>query len=236
MTTVVDSSVLVAALVDTGTEGAWAESVVDDGQLTCPELALAEASNILRRLELTGDLSRREATVAHENLLRLDLSLRDWLLTLLLAVGAGLVSLAYRRWLWRPRAAPDRSALALELPFFVVLNPVAEELFFRGAALFGLANLVGMPWAIAITSVVFGVHHVLARFPVSFLVLGTLGGAMFGIMTAQFGSIVPAIVMHAAADLAVFVAAGLMADRVWASDDPHRVERRPVDRLAAPTP
>jgi predicted nucleic acid-binding protein len=75
VTTVVDSSVLVAALVDTGTEGAWAESVVDDGQLTCPELALAEASNILRRLELTGDLSRREATVAHENLLRLDLSL-----------------------------------------------------------------------------------------------------------------------------------------------------------------
>ena len=59
---------------------------------------------------------------------------------------------------------------------------------------------------------------------------------MFGIMTAQFGSIVPAVVMHAAADLAVFVAAGLMADRVWASDDPHRVERRPVDRLAAPTP
>ena len=168
--------------------------------------------------------------------LRLDLSLRDWLLTLFLAVGAGLVSLAYRRWLWRPRAAPDRSALALELPFFVVLNPVAEELFFRGAALFGLANLVGIPWAITITSVVFGVHHILARFPVSFLVLGTLGGAMFGIMTAQFGSIVPAVVMHAAADLAVFVAAGLMADRVWASDDPHRVERRPVDRLAAPTP
>ncbi len=168
--------------------------------------------------------------------LRLDLGIRDWLLTLLLAVGAGLVSLAYRRWLWRPRAAPDRSALVLELPFFAVLNPVAEELFFRGAALFGLANLVGMPWAIAVTSVVFGAHHVLARFPVSFLVLGTLGGAMFGIMTAYFESIVPAIVMHAVADLAVFVAAGLMARRVWASDDPHRVERPPVDRLAAPTP
>jgi len=49
--------------------------VVADGQLTCPELALAEASNILRRLELAGDVSRREAAVAHENLLRLDLSL-----------------------------------------------------------------------------------------------------------------------------------------------------------------
>ena len=75
MTAVVDSSVLVAALVDTGPEGAWAESVVDGGQLTCPELALAEASNILRRLELTGDLSRLEATVAHESLMRLDLGL-----------------------------------------------------------------------------------------------------------------------------------------------------------------
>lgn len=168
--------------------------------------------------------------------LRLDLSLRDWLLTALLALGAGLVSLAYRRWLWPPRVAPDRSALALELPFFVVLNPVAEELFFRGAALFGLANLVGMPWAIAITSVVFGVHHVLARFPVSFLVLGTLGGALFGIMTAHFESIVPAVVMHAAADLAVFVAAGLMAQRSWASSDSQGVDQPPVDRIAAPTP
>ncbi|MCY3914270.1 MAG: CPBP family intramembrane metalloprotease [Chloroflexi bacterium] len=168
--------------------------------------------------------------------LRFDIYLRDWLLIALLAVGAGFVSLAYRRWLWRPRTAPDRSALALELPFFVVLNPVAEELFFRGAALFGLANLVGMPWAIAITSVVFGVHHALARFPVSFLVLGTLGGAMFGIVTAYYWSIVPAIVMHAAADFAIFVAAGPMARRAWANDPPQGVEPPPVDRLAAPTP
>jgi len=168
--------------------------------------------------------------------LHLDLDVRDWLLTALLAIAAGLVSLAYRRWLWRPRAAPDRSALALELPFFAVLNPVAEEVFFRGAALYGLANLVGMPWAIAITSVVFGVHHALARFPVSFLVLGTLGGAMFGIATAHFHSIIPAIVMHAAADLAIFVMAGLMARRTWANDLPHRVPQPPVDRLAAPTP
>ncbi len=165
-----------------------------------------------------------------------DMSLRDWLLTAALALGAGLVSLAYRRWLWRPRAAPDRSALALELPFFAVLNPVAEEFFFRGAALFGLANLVGMPWAIAITSVVFGVHHALARFPVSFLVLGTLGGAMFGIVTAHFESIYPAIVMHAAADLAIFVAAGLLAGRAWTNEDPPGVEHAPVDRLGAPTP
>ena len=75
MTTVVDSSVLVAALVDSGPEGAWAESVVGEGALTGPELALAEASNILRRLELSGRLSPPEAAGAHEGLLRLNLDL-----------------------------------------------------------------------------------------------------------------------------------------------------------------
>ena len=160
----------------------------------------------------------------------------DWLLVALLAAGAGLVSLTYRRWLWRPKVAPGLSAIVLELPFFGVLNPVAEELFFRGGALFGLANLVGMPWAIAITSIVFGVHHVVARFPISFLVLGTLGGALFGIMTAHFGSVAPAIVMHAAADLAVFVAAGLVADRYWSGDESPTDAPTSVDRLTVLAP
>jgi len=168
--------------------------------------------------------------------LRLNLGLLDWLLTAVLALGAALVSLAYRRWLWRPRTAPDRSALALELPFFAVLNPFAEELLFRGVAVFGLANVVGVPWAIAISSVVFGVHHALARFPISFLVLGTLGGAMFGIVTTFYWSIFPAIVIHAAADLAVFIAAGFMARGAWANDRLSEAEAPPVDRLAAPTP
>ena len=75
MTTVADSSVLVAALVDSGCEGMWAESVVADGPLLAPELVLAEASNILRRLELAGRLSRFEASSAHAGLLRLNLDL-----------------------------------------------------------------------------------------------------------------------------------------------------------------
>ena len=75
MTTVVDGSVLVAALVDSGREGRWAESVVAEGLLASPELALAEASNILRRLERTGRISRIEAESAHVDLLRLDLEL-----------------------------------------------------------------------------------------------------------------------------------------------------------------
>lgn len=75
MTVVVDASVLVAALVDSGREGQWAESVIAEGPLTGPELVLAESSNILRRLERAGNISRLEANSAHRDLLRLDLEL-----------------------------------------------------------------------------------------------------------------------------------------------------------------
>ena len=64
MTTVVDSSVLVAALIDSGSEGRWAESAIAGDALASPELALAEASNILRRLEQAEQISRIEATSA----------------------------------------------------------------------------------------------------------------------------------------------------------------------------
>lgn len=75
MTTVVDASVLVAALVDSGADGRWAEAMLVDDSPAAPELALAEASNILRRLERSREISRPEAAGAHADLLRLDLVL-----------------------------------------------------------------------------------------------------------------------------------------------------------------
>jgi predicted nucleic acid-binding protein len=72
---VVDSSVLVAALVDTGPNGTWAESVVARGSLHAPELARVEAMNILRRLELAKQLTTAEANAAHEDLMQLDMEL-----------------------------------------------------------------------------------------------------------------------------------------------------------------
>ena len=75
MTRVVDASVLVAALVDVGHAGRWAEAVLAEGPLAGPELALVEASDILRRLEQAGEISRLEATSAHRDLLRLALEL-----------------------------------------------------------------------------------------------------------------------------------------------------------------
>ena len=77
MTIVVDASVLVTALLDSGPEGEWAESALAGGSPTGPELVLAEAEagNVLRRLERAGEISRLEATSAYRDLLRLDLEL-----------------------------------------------------------------------------------------------------------------------------------------------------------------
>ena len=75
MTTVVDASVLVAALTDIGPDGLWAEPVISQDTLIAPELVLAEASNILRRLEQAGEISRADANEAHNDLLRLDVEL-----------------------------------------------------------------------------------------------------------------------------------------------------------------
>ena len=75
MSAVADASVLVAALADAGPDGEWAETAVSAEPLVAPELALVEATNILRRLELSGRVSPLEATAAQRDLLRLDIEL-----------------------------------------------------------------------------------------------------------------------------------------------------------------
>ena len=75
MTVVVDSSLLVAALVDSGDEGRWAEYAIGGDGLAGPELVLSETTNVLRRLEISGEISRFEAAAAHSDLLKLDIVL-----------------------------------------------------------------------------------------------------------------------------------------------------------------
>lgn len=75
MTTVIDASVLTAALIDAGPDGHWAEDVVGGGSLIAPELVLVETANVLRRLEHTHDISSYEANSAQRDLLRLELEL-----------------------------------------------------------------------------------------------------------------------------------------------------------------
>ena len=64
MTAVVDASVFVALLTDSGDEGEWAKSVVDEGPLAGPHFVLVETSNLLRRLELASRISRTDSADA----------------------------------------------------------------------------------------------------------------------------------------------------------------------------
>ncbi|MGH8593680.1 MAG: type II toxin-antitoxin system VapC family toxin [Gammaproteobacteria bacterium] len=72
---VVDASVLVAATVDAGPGGVWAEQVLARGPIYGPELVLVEAANILRRLERAKRLTTLEASCAHHDHMRLDVEL-----------------------------------------------------------------------------------------------------------------------------------------------------------------
>ena len=73
MSAVVDASVLVAARIDSQREGSWSRSAISQAPLAVPEMALAEATNTLRRLELSGTVSQTQATAAQRDLLRLSL-------------------------------------------------------------------------------------------------------------------------------------------------------------------
>lgn len=73
MSVIVDSSVIVAALIDTGPDGVWAEEIIDDQVLYAPELVGVEATNVLRRLERAKQITTAEANGAQEDLTQLEI-------------------------------------------------------------------------------------------------------------------------------------------------------------------
>lgn len=78
MTLVVDASVVVAALVDDGEVGRWAEAALGHRGLAAPHLMAFEAANILRRAALRGDISEDLARLAHTDLLDLTVEFADY--------------------------------------------------------------------------------------------------------------------------------------------------------------
>ncbi len=72
---VIDASMVVAALVDSGRDGRWAEALLVSDSLAAPHLLTAEASNILRRSALAGAISPELASLAHTDLLDLRVEL-----------------------------------------------------------------------------------------------------------------------------------------------------------------
>lgn len=75
MTLVVDASLVVAALIDTGADGTWADAVLGSDALAAPHLLPVEVANVLRRAMLAGDVSADSASLAHADLLKLRVDL-----------------------------------------------------------------------------------------------------------------------------------------------------------------
>jgi predicted nucleic acid-binding protein len=75
VTLVLDASLLVAGLVDTGPVGTWAEPLLTAEAMAAPHLMLVEAANILRRAALAGEISDDVASLAHHDLLGLRVEL-----------------------------------------------------------------------------------------------------------------------------------------------------------------
>ena len=75
MTLVVDSGLVVAALVDSGPVGTWADELIASDDLAAPHLMQVEAANVLRRAAIAGEISADVATLAHADLLSLRIEL-----------------------------------------------------------------------------------------------------------------------------------------------------------------
>ena len=75
MTLVVDASLVVAALVDSGPVGVWAERRLGSGEIVAPHLLPVEVASVLRRAEHADEISTDVATLAYRDLLDLPLGL-----------------------------------------------------------------------------------------------------------------------------------------------------------------
>jgi predicted nucleic acid-binding protein len=75
MSVVVDASVVVAALVDDGPVGRWAETILSSDALAAPHLVYAEVANIFRRAAQCSEISHETASLAHADLLALRIEL-----------------------------------------------------------------------------------------------------------------------------------------------------------------
>ena len=72
---VCDASALAALLLDSGPDGQWVTHTINSGQILAPTLAPYETANVIRRHELSGQISPDQAAQAHADLLDLDIEM-----------------------------------------------------------------------------------------------------------------------------------------------------------------
>lgn len=75
MSLVIDAGFVVAALVDSGPVGTWAEELLAHEGLAAPHLMPVEGVNVLRRAALAGEITADTAAMAHADLVSLQVEL-----------------------------------------------------------------------------------------------------------------------------------------------------------------
>jgi predicted nucleic acid-binding protein len=120
VTLVVDASAMVAALVDDGPAGWWAKTQIRHERLAAPQHMPVEASSAIRRLSLSGSISDDAATLAHDDLLQLRLTV------------FGYRGLGERVWQLRANVSPHDAwyvalAEALEVPLVTLDRRLARS-------------------------------------------------------------------------------------------------------------
>jgi predicted nucleic acid-binding protein len=73
---VCDASAVLAALLDSGSDGQWATARLAEADLFAPNLLPSECANVIRRAELGGAVSADQAAQPHADLL--DLAIDLW--------------------------------------------------------------------------------------------------------------------------------------------------------------
>jgi membrane protease YdiL (CAAX protease family) len=90
-----------------------------------------------------------------------------------------------------------RGATLPDFFFISVLAGLGEEALFRGVIQGGLVAYIGVPMAIVVSSVLFGLAHYISK---TYVVFAMTLGALFGLLYAWSGNIAVPMIAHVAYD------------------------------------
>lgn len=147
------------------------------------------------------------------------------LLVALFGPAMGWLSWWYRRRIVGRMVVPTGADNALQSAYYVLLNSPAEELFFRGLLIGWLQTVTGAPAAWLISTAVFGLYHIPARWGWRSVGGVTIAGAFFGLLFLlgpASVSLVAPVLVHA------FATCGFLSAGPWVARTYEARRARPV--------
>ena len=86
--------------------------------------------------------------------------------------------------------------LAVFAFLFSLVNAFLEEVLWRGALFHILSDAKSLPYAVIMTSLAFGLHHIAIGIPFAASLAFSIGGVFYALITVRSGSIFPSFVWH----------------------------------------